>query len=369
MTYDPSVTDTVADYVRAVESHLAGVSADEREEILRNVEAHIYDALESRAGEAATADDLQAVLAEMDPPASYADGHPLPPAPMAVADDRRSLAGWALGLMIGGVVLPLLVIAIAMIVGDGHTSDSVVAVAVILGIALEMFALVLGLLSWRERVGKAVVWIVAVVFGLGLIFLGLVLFLFTPRRSDAMEQEQLDAMIAVDAAARRDEHMAETQRKAAAAIRQFIESQPSETPIEDAEDGWVLEAVRTIPKGMRAFTLRVDSQVSNPLFLRDSHVDIYGVFTLPGRERDTYRIVTGLRLIKKSEAEDWPGPGTDIFTVMVTAGTADSLAKILSHAEGAVRFMVTSADDLPDAGTIHPDLLPLATRPAGGGAD
>lgn len=162
MTYDPSVTDTVASYVRAVESHLAGVSADEREEILRNVESHIYDALAARAGEGATIQDIYAVLAEMDPPESYADGRPTPPAPVPSQgpppiQGRRSLGGWALAVMIGGIVLPLLILAAGAIFAKTSDEEAVIALAVMLAAVMQLVALALAIASWRERAAKVVV--------------------------------------------------------------------------------------------------------------------------------------------------------------------------------------------------------------------
>ena len=67
-----SIKAEVENYLSMVAAHLEAVSPEEREETLESVEAHIYDAVNERAGGQPTVQDVRAVLAEMDPPESYA---------------------------------------------------------------------------------------------------------------------------------------------------------------------------------------------------------------------------------------------------------------------------------------------------------
>ena len=72
MNQKKEIEERITRYLEMVAANIAGVPADEKEEILRNVESHIYEALSERAGENPTIADVEAVLAEMDPPDSYA---------------------------------------------------------------------------------------------------------------------------------------------------------------------------------------------------------------------------------------------------------------------------------------------------------
>ena len=140
------IQEAIASYLAAVSRHLGDEPADERAEILRDLETHIHDALRRRSGQSPTLADLQAVLAEMDPPESYGPGRPtpppsIPPPASARADGpkpRTTLGPWALTMLI--------------------------------------LALVLGILSWRSPAGKVVVWggavILAILLALGLILCG-----------------------------------------------------------------------------------------------------------------------------------------------------------------------------------------------------
>ena len=58
-------------YLEKVKAHLRGKPAEESQEILANIESHIYEALERKYGECPDCSHLMAVLAEMDPPELY----------------------------------------------------------------------------------------------------------------------------------------------------------------------------------------------------------------------------------------------------------------------------------------------------------
>ena len=73
MDHEKKIEGRITRYLEMVAANIGGVPADEQEEILRNVESHIYEALSERAGENPTIADVEAVLAEMDPPETYAE--------------------------------------------------------------------------------------------------------------------------------------------------------------------------------------------------------------------------------------------------------------------------------------------------------
>jgi hypothetical protein len=89
MTDRRGIERAVGAYLEKVAAEMANIPSDERENILRDIEAHVYESLEKRAGPSATLDDLSAVLSEMAPPGSYAQPSAVaPPAPVAVIEPR-----------------------------------------------------------------------------------------------------------------------------------------------------------------------------------------------------------------------------------------------------------------------------------------
>ena len=147
MTYDKPIRDAVATYLRAVESHLANISADERAGIVHDVEGHIYEALDRRAGDEATAEDLRAVLEAMDPPESYAqagDGG-------AMAGTRGMTKGKiALCISLGSVLAAGLIVLLA-------PRQLPYWIPSFLFLGGQLAAIVLGALDWANPFGKAAV--------------------------------------------------------------------------------------------------------------------------------------------------------------------------------------------------------------------
>lgn len=78
MTFAPEIARRIGAYLDAVDACAGGRPADVRADLRRQLESHVCEALRRRAGDAPTAADLEAVLAEMDPPDSYgpADAEP-----------------------------------------------------------------------------------------------------------------------------------------------------------------------------------------------------------------------------------------------------------------------------------------------------
>jgi len=73
MSKNREVDRAIADYLEKVAAQLGSVSPGEKDSILREIESHIYAALEKRGGNA-TLQDVEAVLAEMAPPGTYGRG-------------------------------------------------------------------------------------------------------------------------------------------------------------------------------------------------------------------------------------------------------------------------------------------------------
>ncbi len=147
MTYDQSIRAPVAEYVGAVQSHLDHVSADERAGILRNVEAHIYEALDRRAGDQATSEDLRAVLEEMDPPESYAQADDEGPTPGQKGTTKGKIALW---ISLGS----LLATGLIVLLSQGRLA---VWIPFFLFMGGQVAAIVLGAIDWRSPFGKAAV--------------------------------------------------------------------------------------------------------------------------------------------------------------------------------------------------------------------
>ena len=73
MSTDSTITQGIAHFLDHVAEQLARKTPSQRREILADLEAHIHEGLANRAaGHQPTADDLQAVLNEMDQPETYA---------------------------------------------------------------------------------------------------------------------------------------------------------------------------------------------------------------------------------------------------------------------------------------------------------
>lgn len=73
MTFSPNIEQRIDQYLKAVKKHVSSMPADERESLLEELRLHICQALCDLVQEdEATVDDIETVLADMDPPASYA---------------------------------------------------------------------------------------------------------------------------------------------------------------------------------------------------------------------------------------------------------------------------------------------------------
>ena len=73
MRMNDDVRSGIRAYLDAVAFHVKHLSQEDRRDLLENIECHIHEALAARVAGKATTADLEAVLAEMDPPERYAD--------------------------------------------------------------------------------------------------------------------------------------------------------------------------------------------------------------------------------------------------------------------------------------------------------
>lgn len=72
MNSDATISQAVGRFLNRVGEHLAHRRAEEKREILSDLESHIYEALQSRTQDRQPSlEDIQSVLAEMDPPETY----------------------------------------------------------------------------------------------------------------------------------------------------------------------------------------------------------------------------------------------------------------------------------------------------------
>jgi hypothetical protein len=84
-------------YLRAVERRLSRKDPRERGELIAELRDHALEALRRRAGERPSLADVECVLADMDPPESFADPSPPEPVPVsATAPARGRAAPWLL---------------------------------------------------------------------------------------------------------------------------------------------------------------------------------------------------------------------------------------------------------------------------------
>lgn len=85
MSSSDEIRAGIRGYLDAVDAHLATQSAEEKRDLLANLESHIHEALDARVDGEPTRADLDAVLAEMDLPESYGADRGGAPRPLSGA--------------------------------------------------------------------------------------------------------------------------------------------------------------------------------------------------------------------------------------------------------------------------------------------
>jgi hypothetical protein len=168
----------ISRYLSKVQSRIGDRSKEEQEELLQNLEDHIFELLAQRSKEEPDRSDLESVLNEMDPPESYGN-------PEKSGEKKHGLRAllsmtigqWALAMLVVGICLFL----ILFLVGLLASSDVLLRIGVIFGAIPVISALVLGLFGWKETAGK-----IAVV---GSIIAVLITLMFIPARGTRSQPE------------------------------------------------------------------------------------------------------------------------------------------------------------------------------------
>lgn len=146
MQINEQVRSKVEAYIKEVAARSGSMPKAQQQELLRQLESHIYEALAAKVGERdAQVADVEAVLSEMDPPESYG------------GQGRLSAWGltsgkWALLVSIGGLAAS----ALLALCCSGRIGLST-WVPLLLFWSAQLAAFILGLQSWREPFGKAAV--------------------------------------------------------------------------------------------------------------------------------------------------------------------------------------------------------------------
>ncbi|HUW56376.1 MAG TPA: hypothetical protein VMZ92_07045 [Planctomycetota bacterium] len=144
MNTETHVERGVRDFLDRVAEHLGAVPEDEKREILTDLASHIHEALASRVSEREpTLADLEQVLAEMDPPESYA---PQGDVEGAAGSDRRTIGIAALCTSLGS----LLAAGLLAVLADTRLPFFLLVVG-------QVAALGLGILSRSSPFGKAAI--------------------------------------------------------------------------------------------------------------------------------------------------------------------------------------------------------------------
>jgi len=110
MAYSWDVRSVVNGYLEKVAAELANLSRDEKESIIENVEAHVYEELKKNFGDAATAADAEAVISRMAPPKSYAEAGGAASEASAAPPGKKLCLYPIVGLLIAPIGLYMLVV-------------------------------------------------------------------------------------------------------------------------------------------------------------------------------------------------------------------------------------------------------------------
>ena len=146
MELNHEIVEEIKRYLAQVAAHLKELPGDEQAGILDDVERHIHDALARRTGGHPTLPELRAVLAEMDPPESYATRERQT---AQTTSERPNLGAIALCVSLGSLLASGLVLVLA------RGLDIWIPYLFFMG--GQLAGVVLGLRSWRQPLGKAAV--------------------------------------------------------------------------------------------------------------------------------------------------------------------------------------------------------------------
>jgi len=153
VTLPPEARSRVDAYLDAIEEALerSGRPRGERRGITDEVEAQILEMLAARGRVAPTVDDVEAVLADLDPPEAYAQG-PTEGRSAAAAAPRVSSQRWWLGVVSLALCVVGFMAAAAVaqaVAGLQHLRSWAFMAGYLVFLGLEVAALVCGILGWR----------------------------------------------------------------------------------------------------------------------------------------------------------------------------------------------------------------------------
>ncbi len=115
---DAEANAAIREYLDSVSRHLSALPEAPRAEMLRDIMSHIYDALADRTqGREATLEDVRFVLAEMDPPESYAQACPDTERCEPIRADRLNRGGRVPRVLMFGLSALGVIVAILFVRG------------------------------------------------------------------------------------------------------------------------------------------------------------------------------------------------------------------------------------------------------------
>jgi hypothetical protein len=175
-------------YLQSVKSHLGHLPEDERSAILDNLEAQIHEALNSRCrGAEPTPEDVNAILAEMDPPEAFSCAC----SEVSGSGPRPGVGKAALTISIVGIILSVVITGYRVFAGTHMDFVHRIAIFVVCSICLimpwQVLALVIAAFSKGDRYGRK-----ATIISVSLLILGfacLVLFYIVARTITAISPQ------------------------------------------------------------------------------------------------------------------------------------------------------------------------------------
>lgn len=140
---EPEVQRMIDHYLTEVVRHLGSTSEHQRQEIVQNLEAHIFERLREYGGDTPTREQAAIVLAEMDAPASFGN-----------STFKASPGVYALGMALGSLLMLILIYGTVSLFHVQRV-ETLFACAYLLFIAGQMTAFILGYRNRTDPYGKA----------------------------------------------------------------------------------------------------------------------------------------------------------------------------------------------------------------------
>lgn len=139
----------IQNYLKKVKKHIGDRTASEQSELILQLEEHIHESL-SQSPDSSVMD----IIAEMDPPESFADSgdrHRTAPAVLG----RLTLGQLSLVVLGIGVLTPFFLLAASLLIRG--TIGSIINVGLPLGVLLVIIALAMGIVARKEKAGRVTI--------------------------------------------------------------------------------------------------------------------------------------------------------------------------------------------------------------------